>query len=109
MKPEELRDLAVDQLTDLKGQDLVVCDVRDKTDVTDFFVIVTSTSNRHAKALADKVIEKIKQLGLRPLGVEGYETNEWILVDLGDVVVHVMQAPARKFYDLEGLWLNVPA
>lgn len=101
---EELRDLAVDALEDLKGVNVVSIDVRDRTDVTDFLVVASGTSNRHVKSLSDSVIEKAKKADARPLGVEGQDAGEWVLVDLGDVVVHVMLPATRDFYDLERLW-----
>ena len=101
---EELRDLALDALEDLKGVNVVSIDVRDRTDVTDFLVVASGTSNRHVKSLSDSVIEKAKKADARPLGVEGQEAGEWVLVDLGDVVVHVMLPATRDFYDLERLW-----
>jgi ribosome-associated protein len=101
---EELRDLALDALEDLKGVNVVSIDVRDRTDVTDFLVVASGTSNRHVKSLSDSVIEKAKKADARPLGVEGQDAGEWVLVDLGDVVVHVMLPATRDFYDLERLW-----
>jgi len=107
--PDALRDLVVDALEDLKGHNIVVLDVRKFTDITDFMVIASGTSNRHVKALVDQVIEAAKAKGNPPLGVEGRETHEWVLVDLGDVLVHVMQAETRDFYDLERLWSQLPS
>ncbi|MHA7814850.1 MAG: ribosome silencing factor [Pseudohaliea sp.] len=104
MNAEELRDLALAALEDLKGVNVVSIDVRDRTDVTDFLVVASGTSNRHVKSLSDSVIEKAKKADARPLGVEGQEGAEWVLVDLGDVVVHVMLPATRDFYDLERLW-----
>lgn len=102
--PNELTRLAVDALEQLKAQDVRVLDVRQLTPITDAMVICTGTSNRHVKALADAVIEHAKRAGHRPRGVEGLDPGEWVLVDLGDAVVHVMQAQARAFYQLEKLW-----
>ena len=101
---EALRDLAVGALDDLKGVNVVSLDVRYRTDVTDYLVVASGTSNRHVKSLSDSVIEKAKGAGARPLGVEGQDAGEWVLVDLGDVVVHVMLPATRDFYDLERLW-----
>jgi len=95
-------------LEDLKGVDIVEMDVTAQTDVTDALIIVTGTSNRHVKSLASNVVEELKPLGLRPLGVEGLESGEWVLVDYGDTVVHVMLASAREFYELEKLWAKIP-
>ncbi len=104
MQNESLVQLAVAALEDLKAQDIVNIDVRGKTSVTDFMVIASGTSSRHVKSLAENVLEKVKEQGVRPLGSEGLDGGEWALLDLGDVVVHVMQVPTRQFYDLERLW-----
>ena len=104
MQNEQLVQLAVDALEDLKAKDITVIDVRGKTSVTDFMVVASGTSSRHVKSLADNVLEKVKEQGVRPLGSEGLEGGEWALLDLGDVVVHVMQVATRQFYDLERLW-----
>jgi ribosome-associated protein len=79
------------------------------TSVTDYMVIASGTSNRHVKALVDQVLESSRARGIPSLGVEGRESHEWVLVDLGDVVVHVMQKEAREFYDLERLWSELPS
>ena len=109
MTPEALRDLVVAALEDLKGREIVSLHVANFTSVADFMIIVTGTSNRHVKALVDNVVEEAKAAGVMPRGVEGRETNEWVLVDLGDVLVHVMQAEPRRFYDLERLWAELPS
>jgi ribosome-associated protein len=104
LQNEELVQLAVDALEDMKAKDITVIDVRGKTSVTDYMVIASGTSSRHVKSLADNVLEKMKEKGVRPLGSEGLEGGEWALLDLGDVVVHAMQVATRQFYDLERLW-----
>ncbi len=104
MRSERLKDMVIKQLDGLKAHDIAVCDVRGRTTIADFFVIATGASSRHAQALSDKVVASSKAEGCHLIGVEGYESSDWILVDLGDVVVHVMRASARRFYDLEGLW-----
>ncbi len=104
MHSEQLAQLAVAALEDLKAQDITTIDVRGKTSITDFMVIASGTSSRQVKALVDNVLEKVKEQGVRPLGSEGLDGGEWALLDLGDVVVHVMQVATRQFYDLERLW-----
>lgn len=104
MNLEELKALVIEALEDRKGMDIKVLDVRGKSNVTDLMVISSGTSNRQVRALADSVVEKAKEHGLRPLGVEGDRNSEWVLVDLGDVVVHVMHPQTREFYNLEKLW-----
>ena len=104
MRVRELQKLVVAALEDLKAVDVRVLDVRGKTTITDVMVVASGTSDRHVRALADGVIEKVKQRGSRPLGVEGEKQGEWVLVDLGDVVVHVMLSRVRDFYQLEKLW-----
>ena len=94
----------VSALEEMKAQDITVIDVQGKTSIADFIFIATGTSSRHNKGIAEKVIEDAKGSGVRPLGVEGLDQPEWILVDLGDTIVHVMQDEIRKFYDLEQLW-----
>lgn len=109
MQTEQLKALAIEALEDLKGLDITCIDVGELTSVTDTLVIATGKSNRHVKSLADSVIVKSKEQGVRPLGSEGQESGEWVLVDLGSVVVHVMLPTARQFYDLEGLWQTTAA
>ena len=109
MNSEELSDLVVDALEEVKGQDIVKLDVSDMTTVTDYMVVASGTSNRHVKALADAVAEKAKAAGHRPNGVEGEEGSEWVLLDLGDTLVHVMLPRVREFYNLEKLWSLSPA
>jgi len=104
MKVEDLSQLVFDALDDLKAVDVRILDVREKTNVTDVLVIATGTSARHAKSLADNVVTRAKQAGLRPMGIEGEDVGEWVLVDLGDVVAHVMLAEVRDLYQLEKLW-----
>ncbi|HUH37823.1 MAG TPA: ribosome silencing factor [Spongiibacteraceae bacterium] len=101
---EQLKQMAINALEDLKGKDIKVLDVRKLTGVTDFMIICSGTSNRHVKSLADNVEVELKKEGIRALGVEGQQDGEWVLVDFGDVVVHVMMAETRAFYDLEQLW-----
>jgi len=101
---DELLAIVIAALEDVKGVDIRVIDVRDLTSITDRMVIASGTSTRHVKALADNVELKAKQRGYPPLGVEGGQAAEWVLLDLGDVVVHVMLPETRAFYGLEKLW-----
>jgi ribosome-associated protein len=87
-----------------KGHRITILDVRNKTSITDFMVIVSATSSRHAKALCEHVIEKAKENHVQPLGLEGENGSEWILLDLGDVILHVMAGQSREYYQLEKLW-----
>ena len=104
MNAEQLTKLVTDALEDLKGVDIKVLDVHEKSNVTDIMVIVGGNSSRQVKALASNVVEKAKAAGQQPLGVEGEQDSSWMLVDLGDVVVHVMLPETRDFYNLEKLW-----
>ncbi len=101
---EQLLKLVVETLDDAKGRDITVVDVRTKTGMTDYMVVATGTSERHVKSMAGHVAEEAKKNATQPLGVEGEDVGEWVLVDLGDVVVHVMKEPIRAFYQLEKLW-----
>lgn len=104
MQLARLKKLIVAALEDRKALDIKVVDVRGKTSFTDLMVIASGTSNRHVKSLADNVLVAAKAAGLKPLGVEGEREGEWVLVDLADAVVHVMQPATRDFYNLEKLW-----
>lgn len=104
MQTEQLLKLVKDTVEEKKGQHLSVIDVRGKTSVTDYMVLVTGTSNRHVKALAEYVEINVKEQGFKPLGIEGEQGAEWVLLDLGDVILHVMTAQTREFYQLEKLW-----
>jgi ribosome-associated protein len=107
MKTLPLVTLVESAIEDIKGLDRRILDVRELTTITDYMVVCTGTSNRHAKSIADNIISRAKDAGYRPRGVEGLDAGEWVLVDLGDVVAHVMQAQTRAFYQLEKLW-DVP-
>ena len=93
---------------DKKAEDVVVLDVRGLTSYADYFVLMTADSERQAGAIADAVDERLKQRGATKVGVEGYESGRWILIDYGDVVAHVFNRESRGFYDLEGLWADAP-
>jgi ribosome-associated protein len=93
-----------DALEDAKARDIAVLDVRKISDFTDYMVIATGTSNRHVQSTADKVVDALRTHGVRTVGVEGGKTGDWVLIDFGDVVAHVMREEIRDFYNLEKLW-----
>jgi ribosome-associated protein len=103
----ELNALVISALADLKAQDVVELNVMSMSDVMDTLVIATGTSSRHVKSIAGNVVDELKKQGLRPIGIEGLEASDWVLVDYGSVVVHVLLPEARKFYDLEKLWTPI--
>ncbi|MDF1766800.1 MAG: ribosome silencing factor [Gammaproteobacteria bacterium] len=104
LNSEQLSQLAVTALEDMKGQAIRSINVANLTSITDYMVIVTGTSSTHVKALADSVDKAAKEAGQRVKSIEGKMQAEWVLVDLGDVVVHIMVAPMRALYNLEDLW-----
>jgi ribosome-associated protein len=108
MQLEQLQQLVVDTLTDMKARDIEVMDVRGKTAVTDIMIVASGTSDRHVKAMAETVAYRAKEAGEPPLGVEGAKEGEWALVDLNGVVVHLMLPKVRDYYGLERLW-SAPA
>ena len=107
MNAEDLRDAVINILDDMKGREISWLHVSDVTTITDYMIVVTGTSSRHVRSLSDDVGKKIKEAGGNVNGMEGQNQSEWILIDLGDVIVHVMIEDARKMYDLESLW-NFP-
>lgn len=104
MESKSLCRLAVDALEDLKATDIVQLDVRELTDITDYMIIASGRSARQVSAIAENLVTKAKHAGQPPMGVEGLREGEWVLVDLCDVLVHVMQPEVREFYQLEKLW-----
>ena len=104
MDTEALKTIVIEALEDRKAVDIRCLDVRALSNVTDCMVIASGTSRRHVKSLAENVVVCIKKQGVMPLGMEGEDQAEWVLVDLGDVVVNVMMPDTRLFYDLERLW-----
>jgi len=107
--PGSLTDIAIAALQDMKAVNVKVLDVRKLTDVADTMIVATGTSDRHVKSIADRLVERCRQAGHRPYGVEGEREGEWVLVDLQDLIVHVMLPRIREFYGLEKLWDIRPA
>lgn len=101
---EQLRKQVLSALEELKAKDVREIDVRGKTSIADMLIIASGTSTRHVKSIADEVVKDAKKAGMMPLGVEGQREAEWVLVDLGDIVVHIMLPRIREFYGLERLW-----
>ena len=104
MQTKDLQDIAVKALDDLQAIDMTIIDVRPLTTVTDLMIICTGRSTRHIKSIADNLVAQAKKQQVSYLHIEGDEDSEWILVDMGDIVVHIMLATTRTFYNLEALW-----
>jgi len=104
MNSQQVIDLAVQALEDMKGIDLIVIDIVGKSSIADAMIVVTGTSQRHVRSLAESVRLSAKEANHPPLGIEGADSSDWVLVDLGDVIVHVMTEEKREFYSLEKLW-----
>ena len=104
LQAEATRKRVEQALEDIKANDVVVLDVRDVASFTDYMIFASGSSTRHVGAIAEAVIEAAEEAGIEPLGVEGQDIAEWILVDLGDVVLHVMLPDVRQYYELEKLW-----
>ena len=104
MQSTELKAFVVDKIDDLKAKDVVVLDVTNQSNITDYMVICSGTSKTHVRAIAENLVVQAKAAGIQPLGVEGRDSSEWVLVDLGDVILHVMQESSRDYYQLEKLW-----
>ncbi|MAR77379.1 MAG: ribosome silencing factor [Gammaproteobacteria bacterium] len=101
---EKIKKYILNVLEDNKAQDITLVDVTNKSSVTDLMFIASGRSTRHVKAIADNLVTKLKKNKIKPLGVEGYNRSEWILIDYGDLLVHVMHPETREFYSLEKLW-----
>lgn len=104
MHSGKLASLAESTLQDMKARDIRVIDVRKLTTITDFMIIASGTSDRHVRSLASRLVERAAAAGCEPLGMEGEDAGEWVLVDLQDIVVHIMLNRVRDFYKLENLW-----
>lgn len=109
MTEKKLSNLIVTALEDVKGIDICTLDVREMTSVVDLMIVVTGTSTRQVKALADNVVKECKQAGFPLLSLEGMESADWVLIDYGDISVHVMLPQSRELYDLERLWAYSPS
>jgi ribosome-associated protein len=106
--PRAMADLVVDAASDKKGEDILVLNVSEVTTIADLFVIVSGRGERQVQAIADEIVEKAKAAGRQPVGIEGYTAGRWILIDLGDVVVHAFVPEERELYRLERLWGDAP-
>lgn len=104
MQDNALRDFVIDKIDDLKARDIVVIDVQGKSSITDCMIICTGTSSRHVVSIADHVVRQSHEVGLKTPAMEGGNTADWVVVDLGDVMLHVMQEDSRRLYELEKLW-----
>ncbi|MGY0617235.1 ribosome silencing factor [Vibrio sp. FJH11] len=104
MLREELKDFLADKADDMKAEDIIILNVEDKSSVTDYMIICTGTSKRHVSSIADHVASEVKKAGLVPLGMEGENEGEWVVLDMGDAMLHVMQEEHRELYQLEKLW-----
>ena len=109
MQIEQLKQTVIDALEEVKGIDIVAMDVGELTSVADAMIVVTGASARQVKALAENVLAETRKIDIRPLGSEGREDADWIMIDFGELLVHVMQPESREFYDLERLWGVTPS
>ncbi len=104
MQRDELKNFLADKADDMKAEDIITLNVIDKSSITDYMIICTGTSKRHVTSIADKVATEAKNIGLTPYGVDGEQEGEWVVVDMGSVMLHVMQEEQRNLYQLEKLW-----
>ena len=104
IQPSRVRDIVLSSLDELKAVNPVTINVKKLSNFTDYMMIASGTSSRHIQSIGEKVLEDLKSKKIKPLGVEGQGSEEWLLIDLGDVVLHLMSTNARTFYDLESLW-----
>lgn len=104
MKNEKLKKFIVNQLEEIKAKDITVIELADDSSIADYMVICSGTSSRHVKSIAIQLIKALKEENIPPIGIEGEDASEWVLVDCGDVVAHVMQPTTRDYYQLEKLW-----
>lgn len=104
MTSEELKDFVIEKMADTKAENLTLLEVADKTSITDYLVIVSGSSSRQVKSIARIIEESLKEHKIKIIGKEGQDVGEWVLLDLGDLVLHIMQPSIREYYDLEKLW-----
>lgn len=104
MQSAELKQFVIDKIDDLKAKDIISFDVSQRSNITDYMVICSGTSKTHVRAIAENLIKEAKEIDMQPIGVEGREGCEWVLVDMGGVILHVMQDQTRDLYQLEKLW-----
>lgn len=104
MQGEQLQSFIIDKISDIKAQDILSLDVKDKSSITDWMVVCTGTSSRHIHSIADHLVQASKQVGVVPLNIDSQRLANWVVVDYGDVIVHVMQEDSRALYQLEKLW-----
>lgn len=104
MQHTELATFLADKADDMKAVDIITLDVSDKSSVTDTMIVCTGTSKRHVSSIATHVADELKKLGLRPIGIEGENEGDWVVVDMGSAMIHVMQEEQRELYQLEKLW-----
>ena len=104
MELKKLQKIVIKAIEDLKASEITLLDVQDLTSITDLMIICNGTSNRHVKSIANNIVEQVKAHGVQPLGAEGINDSDWALIDLGDIIVHVMRPETRDFYNLETLW-----
>ena len=108
MQVDAMKRAAVAALEEIKARDITVLDVRKMTSLFDYMIVATAESARQTKALANNVLERLREVGVHAQGIEGEQAGEWVLVDLGDVIVHVMQPAVRAYYNIELLWGGAP-
>lgn len=104
MQLNELKDFLADKADDMKAENIITLDVQGKSSVTDYMIVCTGTSKRHVASIADNVAKEAKIAGIEPLGIDGETEGEWVVVDMGSVMVHIMQEAPRDLYQLEKLW-----
>lgn len=104
MQGTELQKFIINQLDDAKAEDIITIDVHEKSSITDQMIICSGTSSRHVMSVADRLVDACRKNGLIPLGVEGQGVSDWVIVDLGEAIVHIMQDESRRMYELEKLW-----